>query len=133
MSEEAQKIETTFFQDVNWDRIAYNRIDEDSFNRILARYPKLYATFLGKEDEYTFFMFKKLSWPEFKDIRARKLDKDGYHDYILNNCIVWPKMDAFAMNELEAGMALTLVYQILVMSNFFKDPNKALELILEVK
>jgi hypothetical protein len=130
MSEEPQVATHDFFSDINWDKVTNNKIDRPTFEKVKAKYDKVYATFLGNEDDYSFFMFKKLSWPEFRDIRAKNLDKDMTHDYILNTCVVWPRMDPITLNTLEAGIALTLVYQILVMSNFFKDPSKALELIL---
>jgi hypothetical protein len=133
MEETPQVATRDFFADISWDKVTYNKIDRNTFERLKAKNDKLYATFLGNEDDYSFYMFKKLSWSEFKDIRAKKLDKDMTHDYILNTCVVWPKMDPITLNTLEAGVALTLVYQILIMSNFFKDPSKALELILEVK
>lgn len=133
MEETPEIVTRDFFADIDWDKVTFNKIDKLTFEKLRAKHEKLYATFLGNEDDYSFFLFKKLSWPEFKDIRAKKLDKDTTHDYILNTCIVWPKMDPLALNGLEAGIALTLVYQILTMSNFFKDPAKALDLILEVK
>lgn len=126
-------VKEDFFSAIEWEKVAYNKIEKLQFDRLKAKFGKLYATFLGNEDDYSFYMFKKLSWSEFKDIREKKLDKDTTHDYILNACVVWPKMDAVALNTLEAGIALTLVYQVLIMSNFFKNPEKALELILEVK
>lgn len=131
MEQEPKKIEESFFNNIQWDKVSYNKIDEKTFNLLLAKYKKVYATFLGNENEYTFFMMKKLSWSEFRDIRSKNLDKDSTHDYILNNCIIHPKMDAFALNEIDAGMALTLVYQILSISNFIPDPKKSLELLLE--
>lgn len=130
---EAQLARPDFFEGINWEEVTYNVIDKQSYDKIIARYAKIYATFLGREDELSYFMFKSLSWPEFKDIRSKKLDKDATHDYILNTCVLWPKLGIAELNELDAGIALTLVYQILTMSNFFKDPSKALELILEVK
>jgi len=133
MSEEAKLAKPDFFETINWDEVTYNAIDRMSYDKIYNRFSKIYCTFLGREDELHFFMFKSITWPEFKDIKAKKLDKDATHDYILNSCILWPKLGIMELNELDAGMALTLVYQILTMSNFFKDPSKALELILEVK
>jgi hypothetical protein len=77
-------------------------------------------------------MFKPLTWPEYKDIRSRGLDKDSTHEYIVNTSVVHPKMGPLEMNSLEAGIMLTLVQQILGMSNFLKDPNEALKMILKV-
>ena len=133
MSEDAKIVDRNFWDDINWESVSFNKIDKITLEKLKAKHEKLYATFLGNEGDYSFFLFKKLSWTEFRDIRAKKLDKDTTHDYILNTCVVWPKLDPVALNTLEAGIALTLVYQILIMSNFFKDPQKCLELILEVK
>lgn len=134
MEEESKPQEATqsFYSNIKWDIISQNKIDEQTFNKLKARFGKLYGTFLGSEGSYAFYMFKSLKWSEFKDIRAKKLDKDLTHDYILNNAVVWPKMDPMSLSELDAGIALTLVYQVLTMSNFISDPTKALDLVLEI-
>lgn len=133
MSEETKLASGIPYEELNWQFVKFNQIDKAQYDKLQARYDKLYCTFLGKTDEFTLFMFKPLKWSEFKDIRAKKLDKDLTHDYVLNSCIVHPKVDPIALAGLDAGMALTLVYQILIMSNFFKDPATSLQYVLEVK
>jgi hypothetical protein len=131
LEEKAVVADSAFF-DVNWDVVAYNKMAKDEFLKIRSRHSKLFATFLGGEGQFQFFMFKPLTWGEYKDIRAKQLDKDATHEYILNMAIVHPKMDPIEINTMEAGVMLTLVQQILGMSNFLKDPNEALKMILKV-
>ena len=132
MEEKYEAADMAFFEQINWDVIAFNKINKEDFARIRGRHKRVYATLLGSTDQLQFYMFKPLSWGEYKDIKSKSLDKDTTHEYILNACVVWPKMDALAINSMEAGIMLTLVYQILATSYFLKDPNKALEMILEV-
>jgi hypothetical protein len=130
--EETVVANEAFYNDVNWDVVAYNKLTKEEFLRIKSRHTKLFATFLGGEGQFQFFMFKPLQWGEYKDIRAKHLDKDTMHEYILNTACVHPKMDPIEINTMEAGIMLTLVQQILGMSNFLKDPNEALKMILKV-
>ena len=130
--EETIVADAAFYNDVNWDVVAYNKLTLEEFLRIKSRHTKLFATFLGGEGQFQFFMFKPLTWGEYKDIRARELDKDSTHEYILNTAVVHPKMDPIEINTMEAGVMLTLVQQVLGMSNFLKDPNEALKMILKV-
>lgn len=133
MSEETKNVSGVPYKEIHWEFIKYNIPDQTTYERLQTRYDKLFCSLLGKQDEYTCFIFKPLKWNEFKEIRAKKLDKDNTHDYILNACVVHPKLDPLALNQVDAGMALTLVYQILIMSNFFKDPSASLQYVLEVK
>ena len=130
--EEVTTVDSAFYDDINWDVVAYNRLSKEEFLRIKQRNSKLFATFLGGEGQFQFYMFKPLTWPEYKEIRAKELDKDTTHEYIVNKAVVHPKMGPLEMNSLEAGIMLTLVQQILGMSNFLKDPNEALKMILKV-
>jgi hypothetical protein len=131
--EETQKLaDMSFFEQVNWDIIAFNKISKEEYLKIRGRHKRVYATLLGSTDQLQFYMFKPLSWGEYKDIKSKSLDKDTTHEYILNACVLWPKMDALTISSMEAGIMLTLVYQILATSYFLKDPNKALEMIIEV-
>lgn len=124
--------DTGFYDKVNWDLIAFNKIGRDDFFKIKAKYKKSYATLLGSQDELSFFMFKPMMWPEYKEIRNRGLDKYETQEFIINNCIVWPKMDVISLNTMEAGIMITLVYQVMAVSYFLNDPSKALEMIIEV-
>lgn len=130
--EETVIADTTFFDDVNWEAVAFNKMSRDEFLKIKSRHSKLFATFLGGEGQFQFFLFKPLTWGEYKEIRAKGYDKDTTHEYILNGAVVHPKMDPVEINTMEAGIMLTLVQQILGMSNFLKDPNEALKMILKV-
>lgn len=131
--EETQKpADASFYDELNWDAISHNKISREDYLKVRARHKRAYATLLGSTDQLQFYMFKPLSWGEYKDIKTKSLDKDKTHEYIVNACTIWPKMDAVTINSMEAGIMLTLVYQILATSYFLKDPNKALEMILEV-
>lgn len=130
--EETITVDTAFFDDVNWDVVAFNKMSKEEFIRVKSRHSKLFATFLGGEGQFQFYMFKPLTWGEYKDIRARQLDKDTTHEYILNAAVVHPKLDPIEINTMEAGIMLTLVQQVLGMSNFLKDPNESLKMILKV-
>ena len=121
-----------FYDRVNWDVIGYNKISKEDFIRIKAKNKKSYATLLGSQDELQFFMFRPLFWPEYREIKAKGLDKYATQEYILNTCTLWPKMDPISLNSIESGIMLTLVYQILATSFFLNDPNKALEMIIEI-
>lgn len=122
----------SFYDKVNWSLIAYNKISREDFLRIKAKNKKSYATLLGSQEELNFFMFKPMMWPEYKEIRNRGLDKYETQEFIINNCVVWPKVDVVSLNTLEAGLMITLVYQIMAVSYFLNDPSKALEMIIEV-
>ena len=130
--EEIQQVNSAFWDEINWDNIGFNKIKKDEFMRIRAINKKIYATFLGSQDQLQFYLFKPLSWGKYKDIRTKNLSKDSTHEYIINECVLWPKMDTVGLMGLDAGVMLTLVNQVLAVSNFIKDPDKALEMILEV-
>jgi len=131
--EEVQLTENSFWDNVTWESVKYNKISREDFLRLKVRNPKLFSSFLGSEDGLQFFLFKPISWGEFKDIRKKKLDKETTHEYILNTCLLWPKLDIPDINSLDGGIMLTLIQQILTVSNFLSTPEKALELILEIK
>jgi hypothetical protein len=129
-NEEILNVNLDFFNDVKWELIAYNKIDQESFIKMRAKNNKLYATFLGAQEQLAFYMFRPLSWETYKEIRNSELDKLETHELILKNCLVWPILNE--KNIPEAGTILTLVYQILAQSSFLKDPNQALKMIVEV-
>lgn len=139
--EEKEAVETpdiniadkTFWDEVTWEKIGFNQIEKIDFLRLLTLNKKLYATFLGNQEQLQFYMYKPLSWPIFKDIKAKNLSKEDTHQKIIMECVIWPKMDILEFNSMDAGVVLTLVYQILAVSNFLKNPDKALEMILEIK
>ena len=120
-----------FWEKVDWSLIANNKIGKEDFYRIKAKHKKVYSTLLGAQDALSFFMFKPMMWPEYKEIRNRGLDKYETQEFIINNCVVWPKVDIVSLNTLEAGIMITLVYQIMATSYFLTDPNSALSMILE--
>lgn len=122
----------TFYDKVDWDQIGFNKISKEDFIRFKAKNKKSYATLLGSQDELQFFMFRPLYWPEYREIKTKGLDKYATQEYILNSCMLWPKIDPIYINTLESGILLTLVYQILATSFFLNDPNKALEMIIEI-
>lgn len=132
MEEKVNPATVPFYDEIDWEKVAYNKISKEDYLKLKSRHKRCYVTFLGSQDQMQFYMFRALSWPEFKDIRLKGLDKDSTHDYILNACLIWPKADPLALNSIEAGVVLTLVHQILAVSYFLNDPNKALEMILEV-
>lgn len=124
--------DTGFYDKVNWEVIGHNRIKRDDFFRIKAKHKKSYATLVGSQDELSFFMFKPMMWPEYKEIRSRGLDKYETQEFIIQSCVIWPKQDIVSLNTMEAGILITLVYQIMAVSYFLNDPSKALEMIIEV-
>lgn len=132
-TEEIYTADKDFFDEIPWETIAFNVIEKPEYLRLKASYTKLYATFLGPEDSLSFFMFKPLSWPEYKDIKKRNLSKDDSNDYILQNCIVYPELDIIDLNELDAGFALTLIYQVMTVSNFLEKPELALDQIFKIQ
>lgn len=132
-TEDINIADKTFWDEVTWDKIAFNKMSKEDFLRAYALENKLYATFLGNQEQLQFFMYKPISWPIFKEIKEKKMSKDNTHEFIISSCVVWPKMDILELNSLDAGIVLTLVYQILTVSNFLKEPEKALEMILEIK
>ncbi len=123
----------TFWDEVNWTKVSFNKISKEEFLKAFYFENKLFATFLGNQEQLQFFMYRPISWPIYKEIKSKKLSKDSTHEHILSSCIVWPKMDVLELNSLDAGIVLTLVYQVLAVSNFLKEPEKALEMILEIK
>jgi hypothetical protein len=124
--------DVTFWDKVNWDVVKYNKIERNDFLRIKARNKKSYGALLGSSEELSFFMFKALMWPEYKEMKVRNLSKYEMQEFIINSCVLWPKQDAISLNTLEAGIMTTLVYQIMAVSYFLNDPSKALEMIIEV-
>jgi hypothetical protein len=136
MSEEQTQQEPsaspTFYDQVDWDLIKFNKISKEDFLRLKAKNKKSYATLLGSQDELQFYMFRPLLWSEYKDIRQKNLDKYKTQEYILSACMLWPKVDILTINSIEAGTMLTLVYQMLAVSYFLSDPTKAIEMIIEV-
>lgn len=132
MSEEIYTTnEPSFYSSIPWDKVAFNKISEEEYIRLKSKVKQTYVTFLGPPESLSFYMFKSLSWAEFKTIREKKLDKDTTHEYIVNSCVLYPKMDPIALNEEDSGIMLTLVYQILTVSNFLDNPLKALDIIYE--
>jgi hypothetical protein len=129
--EEVKDVKQSLYDEINWDKIAYYKMTKPEFERAKAFNKRVYCTFLGPADQLQFFMYKYLPWAEFADIRRANLDKMSTHEAILKASLIHPKPEAVLIQSLEAGLVLTLVYQILAVSNFLKDPNKALELILE--
>jgi hypothetical protein len=119
-----------FWSDINWELIKYNKISKEDFMRIRTENKKLYATFLGAEEELEFYLFTPLPWDLFKEIKQTELNKLATHDAIINKCLVWPKANSH--DKVSAGVILTLVYQTLSMSNFLPDPTQALKMIIEV-
>lgn len=133
MSEETKIADKTLWDEVVWDKVAFNKVDKLTFLRILALNKKAYATFLGNQEQLQFYMFKPVSWGIFKELRNQKANKEELHEKIITECVIWPKIDVMEFNTMDAGVVLTLVHQILAVSNFLKNPDKALEMILEVK
>lgn len=133
MSEEIYSAtnDNSFFDSIPWEKISYNKIDKESYDRIKAKVKQCYVTFLGPPDALSFYMFKPLTWSEFKSIKEKKLDKDTTHEYIISNCILYPQTDPLTINDEDGGIILTLVYQILTVSNFLDNPLKALDIIYE--
>ena len=129
-TEEAIAPSLEFYNDVKWDLIAYNKIDQENFIKLRAKNPKIYATFLGPQDQLAFFMFKPLGWETYKEIKMQELDKFETHEHIIQNCLLWPVLTD--KNMPDAGTILTLVYQILAQSSFLKDPSQALKMIVEI-
>lgn len=129
-TEEALDIDMEFFNDVKWELIKNNKIDKENFIKLKAKNNKLYATFLGAQDNLSFFAFKPLDWDTYKAVRSQDLDKYETHELILNSSIVWPLLNE--RNMPDAGTILTLVYQILAQSSFLKDPSQALKMIVEI-
>ena len=99
---EAQAVdETTFWDEISWEKVKYNKISREDFLKIKVRHPKMYSSFLGSEEGLQFFLFKPITWGEFKDIRKKKLDKETTHEYILNACLLWPRLDIPEINGLD--------------------------------
>lgn len=133
MSEPIEKsTDITFWDKVNWDVVKYNKIDKNEFLRIKLKNKKSYGALLGTPEELSFFMFRALMWPEYKDMKLKNLNKYEMQEYLINNCVLWPKQDAMSLNTMEAGTMTTLVYQIMAVSYFLQEPSKALEMIIEV-
>ena len=122
----------TFWDKVNWEVVKYNKIDKNDFLRVKAKNKKSYGALLGSAEELSFFMFKALMWPEYKEMKMRNLNKYEMQEFIINSCVLWPKQDAISLNTMESGIMTTLVYQIMAVSYFLNDPSKALEMIIEV-
>lgn len=120
-----------FWQSVNWETIKHNPISREEYLKIKALNSKLYATFLGPVEAPCFYLFKPLKWGMYRDIRSKGLDKDSINEYVINSCILWPKMDPVMITNEDAGIVLTLVYQIFACSSFLSSPEKCLELIYE--
>ncbi|MDY0198880.1 MAG: hypothetical protein RBR68_13800 [Tenuifilaceae bacterium] len=133
MSEENEiyKADQSFYDNVPWDKVANNKIEKEEYLRLKAKVKTSYVTFLGPPDSLSFYMFKPLSWGEYKVIREKRLDKDTTHEYIINNCVLYPKMDPIDIGELDAGIMLTLVYQILTVSNFVDNKDSVLNMIYQ--
>lgn len=131
MQEEIKEATSSFYDEVTWSKIASNAIERSDYDTIKALNDEVYCTFLGPADKLSFFMFKPLSWPDFKEIKRKNLDKASTDEEILISSLLWPNPDPIELNSLSAGFVLTLVYQILAVSNFLKNPDKALEMILE--
>ena len=129
-----EKLDNTydFFDKVNWDAVGHNKIDKETYGRIRIANKRLYATLLGDEKETQFFMFKPLLWSDYKEIKAKSLDKVATHEFIFSSCVQWPKVNPILVANIEAGIMTTVVYQILSVSNFLSNPEKALEMIIEV-
>ena len=131
-SEEVLTVGLDFYNDVKWELVSSNKITKEIFLKLRAKQKKAFATFLGGQDSLSFFMFRPLSWPEFKEIRSSSMDKYEIHDFIIKNCLMWPLINEGNIHTLEAGTALTLVYQVLAQSSFLKDPSQALKMVIEI-
>lgn len=129
-SEEILNVDMSFFNEVKWQFIAHNKIDQASFIKLRNNNEKLFATFLGPQDQLSFYMFKPLDWETYKTIKNNELDKLETSELILTNCIAWPVLTQ--KNMPDAGTVLTLVYQILAQSSFLKKPEDCLKVIVEV-
>jgi hypothetical protein len=127
-TEESINIGLEFYNDVKWDLIKYNKIQKEMFLKIRSKYEKVFATFLGAQDQLAFYMFKPISWEDYKAIMSGDMPKYETHDYIIEKCLLWPTNKS----SLDAGIILTLVYQILAQSSFLKDPSQALKMIIEI-
>lgn len=133
LTDTPELVDSGFWDDINWEQVALNKIGKKEFLITKSVNNKLYCTFLGPGDQLQFYMFKPLSWGKYKDIKDKQLDKDTTREYIINACVIWPKTDPIFVKNLDAGIMLTLANQILTVSNFLQDPSKALELILELE
>lgn len=124
--------DSSFWDEVEWDQIKYNTISREDFLKIKAKNRKIFATFLGPKESPSFYMFKPLKWGVYRDIRSKGLDKESVNDYVLNACMLWPVMDPIQINDEDAGMVHTLIYQIMSVSSFLNDPKASLNLLYEV-
>lgn len=129
--EETLTVGLEFFNDVKWELIKHNKITKEAFLKIRSKHNKVFATFLGAQDNLSFFMFKPISWNDYKEIRQGAIEKYDIHDFIIKNCLLWPILNEQGIT-LEAGTVLTLVYQILAQSSFLKDPSQALKMVIEI-
>lgn len=132
MENQVSEASLAFYDEVDWDSIAHNAITREEYIVARQKSKKAYATFLGAKGQMQFYMFKPLPWSAYKEIRQKALDKDTTHEYIINSCIIVPRMDPLSIAGMDAGIILTLVQQILAVSNFLKDPSQSLTMILEV-
>lgn len=123
--------EMKLWDQITWDMIAYNKISEQEFYGIRRKYDKCYGTILGSQNALEFYLFKPLYWGDYRNIKTKGLNKEAMHEYVINTCLLWPKLDPIKLNCLESGIVITLVYQILATSYFLSDPSKAMEMILE--
>jgi hypothetical protein len=129
-TENAVAVDLSFFNDVSWEYVKYNKINQENFSRIRAKHEKIYATFLGTEESLSFYMFTPLDWETYKELRTKEMNKYDQQELILKSCLVWPLLNGKV--KLDAGTILTLVFQILAQSSFLKDPSAALRLVIEV-
>ena len=127
-------ITTISYDDFDFNVIQHGAITREDFEQLKMYYPKLFACILGTHKVATLFMFTPLPWKMFKEIGLEQgNDKDIIHEYILEKCIVSPRLDKVAILNMDAGSILTLVTQILAVSGFVNDPEIALQLIIPVK
>lgn len=122
----------TFWEKVNWDIVKHGKIPKEEFIKVKLKNKKSYGALLGSSGELSFYMFKPLMWPDYKEMKMRNLSKYEMQEFIINSCVLWPKQDIVSLNTMESGIMTTLVYQIMAVSYFLTDPSKALELIIEV-
>lgn len=122
----------TFYDKIDWNLIAYNKMTRDDFLRIKSKIKKSYASLLGEQSALQFYMYKSLNYEEYTEIKKKNLDKYATQKAILSACLLWPKPELLTLNNMEAGIALTLVYQILTISFFISDPRAAMDMILEI-
>ena len=131
---EVSSLGTILYSDLEQTNIRHNMITESEFNLLKSKFPRLFCTILGMQNDVSLYIFKPLQWKKFKHIRALKdTDKDSVHEMILSECLVSPVVrDTIACNSLDAGIVIILVQQIMAISGFLSTPESAMSLVVPI-